>query len=299
MRDEEALDKRRQAGKIAGLARDYGKRLVKPGASLLDVAEKIEEFILSHNVGIGFPAQISRNVIAAHYCPGPGDETVFEKGDLVKVDVGTEIDGYIADTATTVNLGEHDKLLRASRDALNNAIKIVKPGVTLGEIGKVVGETIGALGFKPIRNLSGHGVGQYKVHTSPSIPNFDTGGTTTLHDGQVIAIEPFASTGAGLVSDLPDCEIFMQEAKKPVRNIITRAVLKEIEKYNGLPFTTRWLVKKFPLGKVQYALRDLHAQGIINNYPPLADRGGGIVSQAEHTIIVGEKSEVVTKTDVE
>ncbi|MBI2147230.1 type II methionyl aminopeptidase [Candidatus Woesearchaeota archaeon] len=297
MRDEEALDKRRQAGKAAGMARAFGKQLIKPGVLLIDVADKVEQKILDQGVGIGFPAQISRNATAAHYCSPPDDKTVFEKGDIVKLDVGAEVDGYIADTATTVNLGGHDKLVQASREALNNAIKLVRPGVTTGELGKVIGETIERFGFKPIRNLSGHGVGQYHVHTNPSIPNYGTGSKTTLEDGEVIAIEPFASTGAGLVSDLPDCDIFMQEQKRPVRNLITREVLREIEKYKGLPFTTRWLVRKFPLNKVHYALRDLHTQGVINNYPPLADRGNGLVSQAEHTIIVGEKPEVVTKAD--
>ena len=110
-----------------------------------------------------------------------------------------------------------------------------------------------------------------------------------------VAIEPFASTGAGVIFESSNANIFSLAIKKPVRNIITRQVLKEIEKYKELPFTTRWLTKKFPEPKVNFALRELLQKEILHKYPPLPDRAGGLVSQAEHTIIVDDEVIVTTK----
>lgn len=293
--DKEAIEKHREAGKIAAQAREFGKSLIKVDAKLIDVADKVEEKIMDLGAKPGFPAQISRNEIAAHYCPGPEDEAVFQKGDVVKLDVGTEVDGYVGDTAVTVDLGDNAKLVQASIDALNNAIKIIKPGITLGEIGKVISESIEKLGFKPVRNLSGHGVGKYIIHGPPQIPNFDTGDETKLEKGQVVAIEPFATTGAGLIEEKGEATIFQLTGKKGVRGLITRQILKEIEKYNGLPFTTRWLTKKFSSPKVNFALRELKALEILHEYKPLPDRNKGLVSQAEHTVLVDDEVEVLTK----
>ena len=296
---ETELDKFRQAGKLAAQAREYGRSLVKVGASLREVSDKIEQKIAELGGKPSFPAQLSRNDIAAHYCAGAEDATVFQEGDVIKLDCGVELDGYVTDTAITIDLSKdakHAKLVEASRLALERAIAAVRPGIKTGDIGKIIGSTIAEFGFQPIRNLCGHGVGKYTVHREPSIPNFDTGDKTTLKEGMVIAIEPFASTGAGMVYEMEDAEVFMLRAKKPVRSLITRAVLKDIEKLNGLPFTTRWFVKAHSLPKVNFALRELEQIGILRSYPPLVDKNHGLVSQHEHTIIVTKDgAEVVTK----
>jgi len=295
--DPEVRETLRKAGKINADARDYGKKLVKVGASLLDVTDKVEEFILKRGGGLAFPTQMSRNDQAAHNCAAHEDKTLFQEGDVVKLDLGVHIDGYVVDSATSINLGgkEQDALVKASREALNAAIKTLAPGVAVTEVGKAVQETIEGMGFKPVRNLCGHGIGRYIVHSAPSIPNYNTGDQTKLQDEQLIAIEPFASTGAGLIYEGTDAEVFMMVGKKPVRSMITRNVLKEIDTFMGLPFTTRWLVRKFSLPQVNYALRDLQNVGILRAYPPLVDKAHGLVSQAEHSIIVGDKPEVLTR----
>ncbi|MBI4150029.1 type II methionyl aminopeptidase [Candidatus Woesearchaeota archaeon] len=296
--DPDVREKLRKAGKINAEAREYGKGLIKTGASLLDVSDKVEAFILKHGGGLAFPTQISRNDQAAHNCAAHEDKTLFQEGDIVKLDLGVHIDGQVVDSATTINLGEkkYDELVKASREALNNAIKTLGPGVAVTEVGKAIQETIESLGFKPVRNLCGHGIGHYIVHAPPSIPNYNTGDQTKLHDGQLIAIEPFASTGAGLIYEATEAEVFMMVGKKPVRSMITRNVLKEIDTFHGLPFTTRWLAIKFSLPQVNFALRDLQNIGILRAYPPLIDKAHGLVSQAEHSIIVGEKPEVLTRS---
>jgi methionyl aminopeptidase len=284
------------AGKITAESLQYGAKLIKVGASMLDVTEKVEQKILELGGEFAFPPQISLNEIAAHYCADPNDTIIFKKGDLAKLDCGVMIDGYIGDSAITVDLGDNEKLVESSKNALKNALKIIRPGVTLGDIGKEIQDTINKAGFAPVKNLSGHGLSQYVFHEKPSIPNYDTGDKTKLTSGMVIAIEPFASNGAGLIYESSNANIFSQINKKPVRNIITRQILQEVEKYKNMPFTTRWLTRKFPEPKVNFALRDLLQNNIITSYAPLPDRDKGYVSQAEHTVIVEDEPIITTKS---
>lgn len=292
--EKEIRESYEKAGNIAAQALRYGESLIVKGALMVDVLDKIENKIFDLGGNLAFPAQISINNIAAHYCPEEGDEFKFDD-EVCCLDVGVHVDGYIGDNALTVDLSrEYDDLVKASRDALNNAINMIKPGVTLGEIGKVIQDTISGYGYSPVRNLSGHGLDKYVQHTSPSIPNFDTKEGFKIEKGMVFAIEPFASTGSGVVQDSGTPTVFSVVQKKPVRSIITRAVLKEIESFNGLPFSKRLLTKKFG-AKANFALRELEQNGIIKGYAPLADSGKGMVSQAEHTVIVEDKAVILTK----
>lgn len=295
MEDIGDIENWRRAGKIAAEALQYGKGLIKQGAKLLDVSDKVDQKITDLGGKPAFPTQISCDQIAAHYCAEPDDNIIFDK-QLACLDVGVHIDGAIGDNACTVDLsGGNSELLKASQEALKEAIKVVKIGATLGEIGKAINDTIVSLGFVPIRNLSGHGLGLYDIHSSPTIPNFDTGDRTVLEKGQVIAIEPFATDGAGIIYEGEHANIFALVSPKPVRSMFTRQILKEIGKFDGLPFTIRWLTRKFPLLKVNFALRELLNVGAITKFPPLIDRNKGIVSQAEHTLFVDDKVEVLTK----
>jgi len=290
--DKEDLEKLKKAGKITAQVREYGKGLVKKDSLMVDVLDKIEEKITELGGKPAFPAQISCNNIAAHYCPEEEDKTVFSD-QLVNLDVGVHVDGFMGDTAITIDLsGNYSNLIKAAEEALENAIKIIKPGITLREIGKVIQESIQKNGFASVRNLSGHGLGKYEVHTKPNIPNFDNGDETEIEDGMVFAVEPFASTGAGIVQDSGIATVFELKNKKPVRNMITRQVLKEIESYEGLPFTTRWLTRKFG-AKARYALKEMEQLGMLNPHPPLADKDKGMISQAEHSILMDDGKVVV------
>jgi len=293
--EQEDIEKLKKAGKIAAQIRDYGKGLVVKDASMTEVLDKIEEKIIELGAKPAFPAQISCNHIAAHYCPDEEDETVFSD-QLVCLDVGVHVDGFIGDTAVTVDLsGKYSDLIKAAEEALENAVNIIKPGITLSEIGKIVQETINKYGFAPVRNLSGHGLGRYEVHTKPNIPNFENHDETKIEEGMVFAVEPFASTGAGIVQNSGTATVFELKNKKPVRNIITRQVLKEIESYNGLPFTTRWLTRKFG-AKVKFAFREMEQLGMLHAHPPLADKDKGMISQAEHSILIDDDGNVVVLT---
>lgn len=291
----EDLEKWRKAGKITAQAIEYGKSLIKPGAKLLEVSELIEKKIEEIGGKLAFPAQISMDSIAAHYCAEPDDKIVFDK-QVCSLDIGVHVDGFIGDSACTVDLsGEYTDLVKASEEALKEAIKIVQIGVKANEIGKVIQETISSFNFSPIKNLTGHGLSKFNIHDSPTIPNFDTGDETELEKGMVIAIEPFATNGTGMVYERDQGNIFSLIQKKPVRSQFAREVLKIIETYDNLPFTTRWLAKKMSLPKVSFALRELLKRGIIKSYPPLSEKNKGIVTQAEHSLIIDDNVEVTTK----
>ena len=295
--NQEEIEKLKRAGKIAAQIIDYGKGLVKKDASMTRVLDKIEDKIFDLGAKPAFPAQVSCNHLAAHYCPDEEDKTVFSD-QLVCLDVGVHVDGFIGDTAVTVDLsGKNEDLVKASREALENAIKTIKIGTTLSEIGKTIQDAIQKYGFSPVRNLSGHGLGKYEIHTKPSIPNFDNGDETKIEKGMIFAIEPFASTGAGIVQDSGNATVFELSNKKPVRNPITRQVLKEIESYDNLPFTTRWLTRKFG-SKAKFALREMEQLGMLHSHPPLADKDKGMISQAEHSILIDDEGKVIVLTQV-
>ena len=292
--EQETIEKYKKAGKIAAEVLAYGKELIKKEAKVLDICNKVEEKIHELGAKPAFPAQVSLNETAAHFCPEDEDKTILSD-QLASLDVGVHIDGCIGDNACSVDLsGNNSDLVKASQDALKAAIEVVKPGVKLSEIGKAIETAITNLGFKPVRNLSGHGLDSYNIHSPPTIPNFDTKDNILL-DKQVIAIEPFATTGAGLIHEKGDPSVYVLTGKKPVRIGFVRNIQREIESYDGLPFTTRWLTKKFSEAQVRYAFNQFKQLEILKEYPPLVERQEGLVSQAEHSLLVDDEVLVLTR----
>ncbi len=294
--EKEELKKYREAGRILSSCLREAAKLIKPGVPVLEVCEKAEELIRSKGGLPAFPAQVSKNSVAAHYCPLSSDQTLCEEGDLVKLDVGVHLDGYIADSAVTVNLGDHDQLVKASKEALREALKEVRPGARIAEVGRAIQEVIESYGFAPVRNLSGHGLGRYEVHVAPSIPNYDTGSDEELEEGDVVAVEPFASTGAGVIYESSPATVFSLARRKPVRSFFARKLLSRIEAFKGLPFTTRWLSREGE-GMVRLALNELVRAGVLQEHPPLVDKAKGLVSQAEHTVVVLKKPLIITEEE--
>ena len=288
---ERILEKYKAAGKILIEVRDAALELVKPGNRLLEVAEFVESSIRDRGGEPAFPCNISRNEEAAHATPSIDDETVFGEEDLVKLDIGVHIDGYIADSAVTVDLsGKYEELIRASETALDEAIKIIHDGVSTVEIGEVIEEAIKERGYKPIVNLSGHGLVRYNSHAPPTIPNVKYEHGVILRTNDVIAIEPFATDGGGKVVESGNVEIYSLIKPKPVRMREAKKLLDEIKKYHGLPFARRWL----PRERLNLALRALKNTGVLRDYPILREEDRGLVAQAEHTVIVKEDGCEVT-----
>ena len=282
------MDVWQKAAKMSAEAREYGVKLIKVGATHLEVAEKVEQKIRDLGGKPSFPVDISVNNMAAHASPFPGDKKTFVKGDIVKLDLGAHIEGHVTDTEITVEVGsnKHVKLIKAAEDALDAAVDVVKPGVKLCQIGAAVHDVITSAGFNPIRNLSGHGVGMWEVHIAPTIPNYDNGDQTKLVEGQKIAIEPFATDGEGFVKDGKPSGIYGLINLKPVRLDSARRMINFlVEEYKTLPFSARWVQH---LQNANFVLKYLEKEGVIKQYPELPEKTGGLVSQKEHTIEVGK-----------
>ncbi len=297
MLNDEELENYRMAGKILAEVREEIRALVKVGAKAFDIAEKSEELIRAKGAKPAFPCNISINEVAAHYSPPANDETVFKEGDMVKVDIGSQIDGYIADTAFTVAFGEKAEMVPVVEKALEAAIATVKPGIDVGEIGRVVEETITAAGFKPIRNLTGHSLAPGDLHAGLTIPNVKENTGLKIQAGDVLAIEPFVTDGAGYVEDQKKMYIFHYMRDVPTRLRMSRELLRKIKHdYSGLPFAERWLAKQMSKLRLELTLRELVGVGALWPYYVLSERSKAKVAQAEHTVIVTESGcEVTTR----
>ncbi len=282
-----------EVGAISYKALIMARDLVKPGVKLIDVANKVEGFLKEQGYGAAFPLNLSVNDQAAHYTPTLDDEAAFGEKDVVKVDFGAEKNGVLGDCALTVDLsGNSQKLVEASMDALQNAISTVKAGVEVHKIGAEIEKTITARGFVPIRNLGGHTVKAHELHSDIFIPNYDNGDDTKLEEGMVVAIEPFATNGDGMVKDSDICEIYSFDTEVGVRLKEARLIQEEIKKsYSHEPFAARWLSAVVPSSFGLYAgMAELARSGALTRYPTLVETAQGIVAQSELEILVEKDS---------
>ena len=293
--NKEDKEKILQAGKILAEVRGYAKSIVNKDVPLVEIADKIEEKMFELGAKPAFPTCLSINEIAAHYIPYHDDKTLAH--GLLKIDLGVHIDGWIADTAFSIDLEDNEenkKLIKASEEAVENVIKKIKEGVQIREIGKTVYETVESFGFSPIINLFGHQIKRYDLHSDISIPNFDNNNNNTLPKG-LYAIEPHVTSGNGKIYDGKPSATYLLIDEKNVRSPIAREILKYIiEEYKTLPFCSRWLVKKFGT-KALIGLKQLNENDNIRNYSVLIETSGKNVAQTEHTILVDDEVIVTTR----
>ena len=283
-----------KAGKIASEAREFIRKKIKKGMKLIEIANMLEDKIFELHGKPAFPTCLSVDNIAAHATPSYDDSRIAL--GLLKVDFGVHIDGWIADTAFSIDLEnseENKKMILASENAVESAIKTIKTKISLGEIGKNIQKEIELLGFAPIINLCGHSVERWILHAGISIPNFDNRSSFQVQEG-LYAIEPFSTNGNGKIHDGRPSGIYKLENEKNPRSQIAREILEFIiEEYNTLPFCSRWLVKKFGT-KSLIALKQLEENGNIHSYAELVESSNGKVAQTEHTILVEKKEIIVT-----
>ena len=286
-----------KAGKITGEAREYARSIIKEGMNIYEFVMKIEEKIRKLGAKLAFPVNISVDDEAAHNTAEFEGEETFQKGQVVKVDIGAQVNGYVGDTAFTKEIAAHNykDLIKSTEEALKNAIDCIKPNVEVGRIGAIIEETIKSYGFNPVRNLGGHGVGRYDLHQGLFIPNYNNFNPHRLSLNQTIAIEPFATTGDGLVADSKTVRIYALANPKPVRMRSSRKIMNYIkEEFRTLPFADYHLYKKFSRAEVSIALREMTANGSLQSFPVLKEVSKGIVSQAEHTLIVRDEPVITT-----
>ncbi len=283
-----------EAGKILSQVRDYAKKIAKKGVLLVEIADKMEEKMAELGGKPAFPTCLSINEIAAHYTPSHDDKETA-KG-LLKIDFGVHVDGWIADSAFSIdfeNSEENRKLIKASEDSLESAIKTIRESVKIREVGKAINEKISSYGFSPIINLFGHSVEHWALHAGISIPNFDNGDNEKIKNG-LYAIEPFATSGNGKVYDGKPSGIYIISEEKNVRSQTAREVLQFIKKeYKTLPFCSRWIVKHLG-AKAMIGMKQLEENGNIYSYPSLVESSRKNVAQSEHTMIVEGNNVIVT-----
>jgi len=294
---ENYLESYRKSVEILKIVKEESRKLVVSGYKLVDLVEFIENKIIEMGGFPAFPCNISINSVAAHYTPSLNTDLVLKSGDYVKVDIGCHIEGCIADTAYTVKVDEtDDELIKATQEALKNAIATIEPGVKTNYIGKVIEDTIKDFNFNPIKDLCGHGLRPYILHSGITIPNYNSNVGTKLKEGDTLAIEPFASTKAGKLKSSEEVYIFKYLQERPLRDPTSKKLLNVIKQnYKTLPFAERWLEKNHIGLKINFSLRNLIRANAIYPYNVLLDSEGGLVSQAEHSLIVTSSgSEVYT-----
>ncbi|KAG2460041.1 MAP2 aminopeptidase, partial [Polypterus senegalus] len=314
---EEIWNDFRQAAEAHRQVRKYVMSWLKPGLTMIEICEKLEDcsrkLIKENglNAGLAFPTGCSLNNCAAHYTPNAGDTTVLQYDDVCKIDFGTHINGRIIDCAFTVTFNsKYDKLLEAVKDATNTGIKCAGIDVRLCDVGEAIQEVMESYEVdidgktyqvKPIRNLNGHSIGQYRIHAGKTVPIVKGGEATRMEEGEVYAIETFGSTGKGVVHDDMECSHYMKNfdvGHVPIRLPRAKHLLNVInENFGTLAFCRRWLDR---LGESKYlmALKNLCDLGIVDPYPPLCDIKGSYTAQFEHTILLRPTcKEVVSRGD--
>lgn len=283
------------AGKIASEIKSWIKPQIKKGNKLVEIAEKIESRIIEKGGFPAFPVNLSINEYAAHYTPTTNDETLAH--GLLKIDFGIHIDGWIADTAFTLDLEGTEinkKLIKAAEAALQAVEDQLNADTELGEIGYIVENTITSHGFRPIANLSGHSLDQHDLHSGATIPNVANNSDYIFGEG-LFAIEPFATNGNGSVHDGPKGNIYLLQSDKLPRSPIARKVLKHIkDNFGTLPFAERWITKQFGRA-AKLGLMQLEREGMLHHYPILTEAKGTLVSQAENTFLI-EKEQIIVTT---
>jgi len=289
-----------KAGEIAKQVKVFARGLIKPKMKLIEIAEAIDGKIFELGGEPAFPVNLSLNEIAAHYTPASGDETIAE--GILKVDVGVAIDGYIADTAFSVDLTEDGKfkeMIELNEKALEEATKVVKVGMEVRDVGDAVQDVLeewnerNGSRFSVIKTLSGHTLDQGDIHAGLTISNYRNDNKTILDD-IAFAIEPFVTTGVGDIYEGAPGGIYVLNGEGQVRDRDAREILKFVrETFGTLPFCARWL-KDENFKKIKFSLALLEKQGILHQYPMLIEKSKAPVSQIENTFVISGDTVVRT-----
>lgn len=293
-----------KAGKGVIAAKKLARKLVKPGALFLEIANKCEAEIIKNECGLSFPINMSLNEIAAHYSPPIDDQTIVPDKGLLKIDIGAYFNGYIADSAFTINLDEDPKLqnyVEAAKEALEAAIERFNPGVKLYELGKAIAQKISNRGLQPIKDLGGHQLKQYNLHAGPFIPNHeDKTHNQILKAGDAYACEPFATSGVGRIENgkYPYIFRFVKMVKKNMSYEHLNYMNKIRNNFKQLPFSPRWIENNnfIPKSKIRSTIDIFVGKKILDKYFILLEKTREPVAQEEHTIVLDKDGNRIVTT---
>ena len=287
-----------KAGKIAGEVRENVRQKDWIGSTLAEICEYVESEIIKRGAKCAFPVNTSLNEVAAHYTAEPNDPKTVSDADLVKIDLGAQVNGYIADTAVTVNYDpQYDSLVQAAENALQAAMSMIKVGVKSKDVGRKIQNTIMDMGFKPIANLSGHSLDQYTIHAGKTVPNMWTIGSFSFSENEAFACEPFVTTknALGFVRNGKIKNIYALVSRKKTKDDEADKLLEYIwNNFNMLPFALRWIVKEWEEKEARKMLDFLIKKKVVKAYAILVEANGKTVAQAEHTFIPTQTGVTIT-----
>ncbi len=284
-----------RAGKIHYEVCERSRKLIKPGASLLAIAEAIEKDIASYpEASLAFPVNLQLNN-EVHYSPLPGDTRTISKEDIIKVDVGVHVEGYIADGAYTIALNkDYQDMVDFTEKVLRDTLTGLKPGMKVSEIGKRLDMHMKGSKYKLIQNLMGHQVQQWDLHSTKSVFVYESDSKHTLEPGEAFAIEIFITDGVGFIKSSPQAVIYAMKRKQaPVRDMKVRTLCKTIlDKRKHLPFTERYVVGHLKCSRVEFL--NLKRSGNIMEYPILVEVPGSKIAQFEDIIYIDTDKVIIT-----
>ncbi len=290
--------------------------------STLSIVYEIEELIKTEckgqviNNGIAFPVNVCLNECIAHSTPLNHNQIVKDD-DLLKIDFGVHIEGHITDSAFTIpiNTSKFDELINISKRATTIGVEQCGPDSLLSEIGEHIEEYILSkeveingtfYHVKNIKDLCGHSIAPYIVHSGKAVPNckIDFNYPLRMIIGEKYAIEPFVTTGSGIcIYDDKNVNHFMLKPNYYYQYNINKSKLNnnQINLYNqintyykSLPFTHRWLLETYHKNEVELynSLNILNKYNIIEKYPPIYDIKGSYVAHHEHNVIITDKGKM-------
>lgn len=267
------------------------------GRTYLEICEFAESGIKRLGGDPAFPVNVCADESAAHYTAEIEDAKTVDQNAILKVDLGTQVDGYVTDTSVTLCYNDAlYEMVEATRAALGEAIKGVTSNAKTGDIGKIVEDYASRRGYLPIENLSGHSLEQYVVHAGTSIPNVWGVSNSTFRVGKVYAIEPFFTTGngSGMVVSGRNQNIFSIVARKRTKDRTLDEFLELIwNARRGLPFAARWYGEHYSKQELGSIIGRLLKMRLVHGYPELLESTGTPIAQAEHTIRVTSSGPVI------
>ncbi|KXH54203.1 methionine aminopeptidase [Colletotrichum salicis] len=319
--DPSLLNDYRKAAEVHRQVRQWVQETVKPGKqTLLEIATGIEDGVRSLlgnqgsvagdalKAGMGFPTGLCLNHEVAHYTPNPGQKDVVLKyEDVMKVDFGVHVNGWIVDSAFTMSFDPvWDSLLAGVRDATESGIKIAGIDVRICDVSAAIQETMESyeveVGGKiypvnPVRNICAHDIARYQIHAGKSIPFIKNNDQTKMEEGEIFAIETFGTTGRGKLYDDVGIYGYKLDYDAPAQVKLPFASANRLyktikEQFGSIVFCRRYL-DRLGLDRYLAGLKSLESHGILESYAPLADIKGSQSAQFEHTILLRENNKEI------
>ena len=263
------------------------QRSLHAGTPLLDLAELIEREIVCQGALPAFPVSLAVNEEVAYHSPSRATSTTLERGDLLKIDVGAHVSGYIVDTAITLEIGtaRHARLIRAAERAVQEAQHLTRDGSSTSVIAQHIEHCIAREGFRTVCARYGHSIDRFRLHGAVTIAR-SPHTNVRLNEGDIIAVE--ATLTAGPVAlKRKDAEIYSLRPRFDVtscsieaRNLFSHLLAE----YGALPFSVRWIDETGSMRPA--ALRELLKKGALVAYPKVVKAQKNVVAHVERSVIV-------------